>query len=1119
MCMKKIQLLLLGLLMAFTAAARDISVHLMDARGKGLPQFMQGEISRPCFDAYYNGKQLAIADDGGFLMPELTEAGTYTLELRDVFGFLSWEDREQEIQAVFEWDGQKDTTLAGMTSFYYLNFQLAGLTEADKNYLVEKQANIYVNLTGKEYYNSIRITFDTYDGALKETAYCFWNIDRMGDLLKWDFFHHYLGESKGEIANLGQQQGNIEIHATKGKSLLTLGKVTGLDGKPLQQFIMDNNWYENYKEGEWRKYLPVHENAELTFRVKQFFTWTEKIQLTEGEPYCLNIDLRENTAITFQVKKNNGSPLEGAAIYQKYDYERYDTLAVSGVNGTCVAYSKQPGTYDFYVDSDLNFHAPKHYTLPVGESATTFEVGYAGDLLVQLLLKGGNRILQQYGEPRHWGYILDPAKAAEEEPIDAGKAIILKDYIVQDDDILTGCMISPTALGSEQAVAKVDVFTETYAMLPIMGKLHPLTGDIQESFDLTQLQPITFVAPAGFTIDGFGNRIKINEKYAPLNRIYDEEGKTKGFQVHMNPGSYHWTAKLTPEGRNEGFSHPFGKPQSFVVENAPKEVCFIYGENSYYGLNLKVQDEKGIAFSEVPVKLYKYNESRDYQMHKTETDHTGKGLLFSEDKGLYYYEVSPEGYLPQCDTLMIGEERLTYNVSYQNHFVCNVDVNLGRFHTNYLPELLWKAKANLDIEEENDYDGPNSNELNNEWKEDGAYDASTRLVVRPGYIYAGFHVFEEKESTNSIYLPVFLRVGEQNQDFLIDAQSMRIVNFKAEIDPELIGSESHRLYWDVYITNAAGEQVCDIYGDISKILLPPGQYTAHYDFYGEDAAFAGSKIIPVPFEVTDKDITVIGKLTKEGRQKIEINIQNAGAEVTCNSIWFAKVNGSTDFGWDGPVGYTFEQGNFLYCIDELLKDGKVYATEYIQAAILNGKDQVLQADFAGYRFFQLLMHMNGSEQLWIPENGHIDLIGDNLMTEDFVLDFYDEEEQRLALKPGNYTLIYEDHRNSKTYYAELKVTADSPEAIHVNFTEKVPTGIEPILNDGALKAKLVNRQLHIMGEAKAPVQVDIVSVDGRCVQRSKVANGAVLSLNNQLHGVYIVRLKQGTKVVNQKFVF
>lgn len=1117
--MKKIQLLLLGWLMAFAAVAHDVSIHLVDANGKVLPQGRQGAITRPLLDAYYNGQQLAIADDGGFLVPGLTEAGTYTLELRDAFGLLPSEDREQEIEAVFEWDGQKNSTYAEMTDFYYLDFKLTGLTEADKKYLAEQEESIYVYLTGKEEYAHINISFYPYYGELVEHAYCFWNIDRMGDFLKWEFDNQYLGRSQGEIANLDQVQGDIEIHATKGKSLLTLGKVTGLDGKPLQQFFMDGRYFENYQEGTWKKYLPVDKNVELTFLVKQFFPWTEKIQLTEGEPYHLNVDLRENTPITFQVKQRDNSPLEGAAIYLKAGFEKRDTLAISGADGTCVAYSKQPGTCDFYVDSDLKFHAPKHYILPVGESATTFEVGYVGDLLVQLQLKGGNRILQQYGEPIRWGYLLDSA-AAEEDFIDANKAINLRDYIVQGDDIVTGCMISPATLDIQQAVARIEVYTyDSFAMLPMIGQVHLLTGDIQETFDLTQLQPITFMVPAGFKFNDYGAMLKIDGKYAPIHRIMDEAGQFKALQLHMNPGRYHWTTRLVPEGHDEHYSYPFAKPQSFVVENAPKEVCFIYSEDNYYGLNLKVKDENGMAFGEIPIQFNKVNSTT--QGHLAETDHTGKGLLFSEEKGLHYYSVQPSGYLPQIDTVMVDEERLTCNVSYQNYFVCNVDVNLDRFSVNQMYNMYWYDNAHLDIEEDDEDDyGPNRNSLRNDWKEDGAYDASTRLVVRPGYLYCDFFV-SENESSERIYLPIFLRVGEQNQDFLIDAQAMRIVNFETEIDPEIAGAESYDLSWEVYIANAAGEKVCNSYGDRKKILLAPGQYTAYYDFYGEGAALAGSKIVAVPFEVTDKDLTVVGKLTLEGRQRIEINIQNAGTDVTCNSVWLANKEGSSDFTWNGPVGHTYEQGHFFYVIDELLKAGKVYSTEYVGEVTLNGKDQVLQADFSDYRFFQLMMHLKGSEQLWIPEDGYCDLIGDNLMNEDFELDFYDEEEQRLALKPGHYTLIYNGYRNSEKFklYAELKVTADSPEAIHVNFTEKVPTGIEQLIDNGALKAKLVNRQLHIMGEAKAPVQVDILSVDGRCVQRCKVANGAVLSLDNQLHGVYIVRLQQGMKVVNQKFLF
>lgn len=1027
--MKKILLFFVLLTTATIGFARNVQIHLTDLRGTAMPNMT----------IEFLGDYMQTDADGNFTITGLTSGGTYSFNCRgnDFSGDVS-----------FDWDGGSPTVNVQLPGCL-ITLVLTGLNEEEILTYGNHYITLYPGPDGGFHSTTARLYKGTYTTWWKSST------------LQWEFTETALGgTTKSEVIDLLNTTGPILVDPLAGKVRVTMGTVTGHDGKPVTDYTINGFRSTDFPDGKPSWWSAPGENF-YRFSAKGYYSFSKEYTVG-SDPLTLDLDMSTFVGVTVQAKDRDDSPLADAYILTN-QYQG-DTLGITDPKGEYTFYTLPKDYIIIALAADKPMYPVLAKDFHVGSEDQTITIGYEGFHLISTRIIGGARFIAPYKE---WnGEMKWPqnAKVMCRKVYESGNDYESSNYELsyeqQGEDIIVGTLIDNSENEWQEARLDLTFLNASPRILPVEGTYAPLTGDIYAEYDLTNHTPVTLKAPEGFRFNNDNLKVDGQEVY----RGWDTQ---QALTLYMPQGEHNWVPQLRNEADNT--QYPYGKPQPFTVGTDSISITYPFDINNYSAVRFTVLDKDGKPFQNMDITVYDSSTPSYNPITRTNTNAEGQVTVFLSGPGTYYWITDPsnEYGVSQKGEVEVGESLASQTVSYEGWHTLTLNIT-GKDLSNRLNSAIATITgiSNSIPFYTNDY---------------------TTSRIFPGTKISGKIILSEKNYAQGS-VPFTLTDINSDVTYTLNMDTVRTVKFTVN------GTPAPNNYRTVAVYQ--GTQTLSYSVDGNGLLLASGSYYAVFN--ARDYAYRDT----VYFNVSDEDLTIDFQFNTDDFHLLTFKFINAPTE-------FSEIAYTIkDFGTPERL----PNGTYYYDIYAIYADNmyKHINTNIPGTVTINDEDIEVIIDLAKYRIFDIAFCLEGGTP-WNADDYYITLE----RTDNTRISIGDATTVMLPI--GDYGVIVRDYENNCYYYGKLHVPSDCPEKITITLSDNADA-IEDIPNDAAhtLTATPTADGLHITASGNEPVTVSLYGTNGNLLLNHQVAPGATVATGRLGKGIYIVQLKQGKNLRTQK---
>lgn len=873
-----------------------------------------------------------------------------------------------------------------------------------------------------------------------------------------DFVIKGLGSSNSGEVDLEEEQGVVTIAPKDGKYKVSLGNIRGYGGA-----AVENATINGFAAEEFPDFYCAPGNYSMMFEAPGYFPYIVTYQVID-EDVTVDIDLSQSRALRFLFTDCDGTAMENLSVdLRSADNPRLDVDLATDASGFCEIYV-MPGDYDYDPDYEKPFYPPETKSIQVSDEDVVEDVNLVGTTLLTVRLKNtkeigtsnAKRILSRSSRLHYNGGGWDafPRSGTED-----------------GDDIVYGVLIEKEYTNASMSL----LFSNTTKdILGVQEDNIVLDGkDVNFEYDFGTYLTAKLTAPDGYLFSG----------EAEIDGVEVSLDKDAVHDMLMPPGEHHWAVGLqTADGQQ---TLPFGKEQSFDLEEDESPVVYAFNENDYYGIKFFVKDENGCPANGFPVTLRQVD--YDYEI-SSQTDADGCCTVLLLEPGYYSYEVGGNWahgdsvYLPISKGVLVGEGMLQETVSFEGYKRLSLKVKgIGIYDewNTSLPTVKVKGVDDFPM----------------------ALDESASTVE-----YAGSMMMPQGDYSGTVgvrdldghkgSVDFSVKLKENDVAETIDFSAYRAVDFTVNQE-ELVGSVVY-----VFKEGQKIEQQDGVNGDR---LLPPGKYTAFYGGYQYcfmDTLYfeIADKAVKVDFQFNPEDFRAVTfEMVNQPEQVrfIEILVDSMRAPRNQESIMFRKGKHYYEFSFVS-VG---ENYHHLWPLEGTFEVGD--------------EDKVVEVDLSQYRVFQLRLVMpDNSGVAYDVYPMYLSKGGETLVLS-YVNAYYDGN--TYALPVGTYDLEVKGNEE-EWYYGTLTVGADCPDEITVQLSDKSNAISDAQADNSDLSVTMKNGRISVVSARSEEVEVCVYDLDGRVLWQGNVMPGSMTDTGLCGQGIYLINMKQESCARTQKLI-
>lgn len=1028
--MKKILLFFVLLTTATIGFARNVQIHLTDLRGTAMSNMT----------IEFLGDYMKTDADGNFTITGLTSGGTYSFNCRgnDFSGDVS-----------FDWDGGSPTVNVQLPGCL-ITLVLTGLNEEEILTYGNHYITLYPGSDGGFHSTTARLYKGTYTTWWKSST------------LQWEFTETALGgTTKSEVIDLLNTTGPILVDPLAGKVRVTMGTVTGHDGKPVTDYTINGFRSTDFPDGKPSWWSAPGENF-YRFSAKGYYSFSKEYTVG-SDPLTLDLDMSTFVGVTVQAKDRDDSPLADAYILTN-QYQG-DTLGITDPKGEYTFYTLPKDYIIIALAADKPMYPVLAKDFHVGSEDQTITIGYEGFHLISTRIIGGARFIAPYKE---WnGEMKWPqnAKVMCRKVYESGNDYESSNYELsyeqQGEDIIVGTLIDNSENEWQEARLDLTFLNASPRILPVEGTYAPLTGDIYAEYDLTNHTPVTLKAPEGFRFNNDNLKVDGQEVY----RGWDTQ---QALTLYMPQGEHNWVPQLRNEADNT--QYPYGKPQSFTVGTDSIAITYPFDINNYSAVRFTVLDKDGKPFQNMGITVYDSSTSSYNPITRTNTNAEGQVTVFLSGPGTYYWITDPSNNygVSQKGEVEVGESLASQTVSYEG------------WHT------LTLSITGKDLSNRLEYASATITGMKSSYISLSSYSDYTASRLFPGTEINGKIRLRGKGYGREVEIPFTLKNIGSDVGYTLNMDTVRAVKFTVNGTPS---------DYDASITVYQGTR--DIVSFDSKesgLLLASGSYYAVLDVY--DYAYRDT----VYFNVSNEDLTIDFQLNTDDFHLLTFKFINAPTDL---SVEHYNIN-------DDEAPEWLPNGTYLYDIYVMFADEKYIATTISGTVNIKDEDVEIVIDLAKYRLFNMDFYLEDGTPYSI--DGYVTITSDNVRVRAYL-----GYESTVMLPIGDYDVTVFNYDDRSYHYGKLHVPSDCPEKITITLSDNADA-IEDIPNDAAhtLAATPTADGLHITASGNEPVTVSLYGTNGNLLLNRQAAPGTTVATGQLGKGIYIVQLKQGKNLRTQK---
>lgn len=1022
--MKQFYLICMLLLVSLATFGRDVTVHVTDQRGaavSGLPVQFDNE----SFDTDFNGD---------FVIKGLGSSGTYS--------FRYYKDYNYETVR-FSWDGTSSAVNVSLDG-YYVTFQLVGLS--DEEVAQVKGCDLKVSTKG-----SSGATYKTMgdDGILS----FWWDAPA----ISWEFNTTVFGDCSGEV-NLEEEKGIVPVAPKNGKYKVSLGNIRGYGGVAVEHATIDGIAAE--------KFTAVYRTPgyyTMEFMAPGYFPYSLAYQVVNKD-VTVDIDLSQSRALRFLFTDRDGSAMENLSVnLRSADNPRLDVDLATDASGFCEIYV-MPGDYGYDPDYEKPFYPSERKSIQVSDEDVVEDVNLVGTTLLTVRLKNtkeigtsnAKRILSRSSRLDYngggWG-AWDPFPRSGTE---------------DGDDIVYGVLIEKEYTNASMSLL---ISNTTKDILGVQEDNIVLDGkDVNFEYDFGTYLTAKLTAPDGYLFRG----------EAEIDGVEVSLDKEAVHDVLMPSGEHHWVVGLQTADGQQAF--PFGKEQSFNLEDDEAPIVYAFNEDDYYGIKFFVKDENGRPANGFPVTLRQAD--YDYEA-SSQTDADGCCTLFLLEPGDCYYEVGGNWahgdsvYLPITENVSVDEGMLQETVSFEGYKRLSLRIKGSDEWDMSQPTVYISGGVN--------YSFPMALD------ESASTVEYAGCMVMPQGDYSGCWLRVPDLDGHVASVDFSVELKENDVAETMDFSAYRAVDFTVNQE-ELLG----RGWVSVF---KEGQEIEDEDGVNGDRLLPPGKYTACY--VGRQYCFSDT----LYFEIADKAVKVDFQFNPEEFRAVTFEMVNQPEQVK-----FIEIRVDSMMTLRNQESVMFRKGKHYYEFG-LVSVGENYHRLWPLEGTFEVDDEgkVVEVDLSQYRVFRLWLVMPDNS---VAESGILPMYlskeGKTLTLNYYYLNTY-------ALPLGTYDLEVEVNEEER-YYGTLIIGTVCPDEITVQLSDKPNAIADVSTHDLELSATMQNGRICVISARSEEVEVRVYDLDGRVLWQSNVMPGSVTDTGLYGQGIYLISLKQEGCARTQKLI-